>query len=407
MAPRTAVYRDNLGCTLAIEVEEDELRAQAELFEARPDRSAQPWPVGDVVDETPAPGVDYGVLDAAIDAAFAEPDPDKLALTRAVVVIYGDQLIAERYAEGVTKDSPLLGWSMTKSVGATLVGILQGEGKLDVKAPAPVPAWQGDERAAITLENLLHMSSGLEFAEVYGPLSDATTMLFESHDAASVAIDKPLIAEPGTLWSYSSGTSNIISWIARQAVEAEGGWEAYATLPRRALFDPVGMRTAIYEPDPSGTFMGSSFMYASARDWARFGLLYLHDGVWQGERVLPEGWVEYAATPAPAAPMREYGAQIWLNQGKPEDPSERRFPSAPRDVIQASGFQGQAVVIVPSRDAVIVRLGMTHDRSAFDLDAFIASVLAALPEPEPAAQDHASAEPAPADAEPAQPASAG
>ena len=391
MAKRTAVYREGLGCTIAVGKDVETLLAETPQFEPRPGGADQPWPVGEVVSEEPVPGVDYDKLAAALDYGFAEPDPERPLLTRAIVVIHDDKLVAERYAEGLDATTPLLGWSMTKSINATLVGILVGQGKLDLHAPAPVPAWQdeGDPRAAVTLDQLLRMSSGLAFEEVYGPMSDATKMLFEVDDAAAVALDMPLAHDPDTVWSYSSGTSNILGWIVRQTVEAEvssGGqtaWAHYASFPRRVLFDPVGMRSAIMEPDASGTFVASSFSHMTARDWARFGLLHLHDGVWQGERILPEGWVEYVSTPTPGAPMGEYGAQWWLNAGKPDDPSERRYPSAPTDILNASGFQGQAVLVIPSRNTVIVRLGMSHKRDHLDLDGLISRVLEALPEPAP------------------------
>jgi CubicO group peptidase (beta-lactamase class C family) len=379
MAPRTAVYREGLGCTLALDADLTELHAQTPEWDPRPTLAAQPWPVGDVLTKQALPGVDADLLAGAVEYAFTDPNPEKPLLTRALLVVYRDQLIAERYAEGITVDTPLAGWSMTKSVNAALIGILEGQGKLDIQAPAPVPDWASDERAEITLDQLLRMSSGLEFEEVYGPLSDATAMLFETPSSAHVAMGKPLASVPDTVWSYSSGTSNVLAWIVRDTVEREGGWSAYASFPRRALFDPIGMRSAVMEPDPSGTFVASSFMLATARDWARFGLLHLHDGVWQGRRILPEGFVAYVSTASPTAPIGEYGGQWWTNAGKPGAPSERRFPSAPIDTYQASGFQGQAVIVIPSRDVVIVRMGMTHDRSVLDLDGVISRVLAALP----------------------------
>jgi CubicO group peptidase (beta-lactamase class C family) len=380
MAPRTAVYREGLGCTLANGVGVDELRAQTPELDPRPRVAHQAWPIGDVVAQEVPAGVDVGLLAEAVEYAFAEPDLERPLLTRALVVVYRDQLIAERYGEGITADMPLAGWSMTKSVNATLIGILVGQGALDIHAPAPVPDWQADDRAGITVDQLLRMSSGLEFQEVYGPLSDATAMLFERHSSAHIAMARPLAATPDTVWSYSSGTSNLLAWIVRETVEREEGRQGYASFPRRVLFDPIGMTSAVMEPDPSGTFVASSFMLATARDWARFGLLHLHDGVWQGQRILPEGWVAYVSTATAAAPIGEYGAQWWTNDGAPGNASERRFPSAPTDAFQASGYQGQAVIVIPSRDVVIVRLGMSHDRELLDLDGVIARVLAALPE---------------------------
>ncbi len=381
MGARTAVYREGLGCTLAIDESVEELRAAAPKPAPRPPASELPWPKGGgEIGALPA-GVDQDKLNAALDYIFEEVDPERPLWTRGVAVAHRGALIGERYAPGVTKDTPLLGWSMTKSVTATFVGLLVLDGALDVKAPAAVPDWSGDGRSAITLDQLLRMSSGLEFAEVYGPLSDATAMLFESHDTVALPMAKPLQHEPDTVWSYSSGTSNIISWIVRRAVEQrEGSWEAYATFPRRRLFDPLGMRSAVIEPDTGGTFVGSSFMYASARDWARFGQLHLQDGVWEGQRLLPEGWVEYVSAATKGAPKGEYGAHWWTNAGAPADVADRRFPSLPTDTFQASGFQGQAVVVIPSRELVVVRLGMTHDRSIYDLDGFVARVLEALPE---------------------------
>lgn len=376
LAARTAVYRPGLGCVLAVDADPELLRAQG--FEPpRAAASDAPWPAGDGDGAAPdAPGLDRAALDAAVAAAFDEPNPESPRRTRAVVVIHDGVLVAERYAAGFDKHTPQLGWSMSKSVTNALVGVLVGRGVLDVKAPAPVPAWAGDPRQAVTLDQLLRMSSGLEFEERYGMLADATHMLFEVDDAAGFALAKPLAHPPDTVYSYSSATSNIISWIVRRRFSDQG---QYLRFPHEALFAPLGMRSAVFETDADGTLLGSSFVYASARDWARFGQLYLQDGVWNGARVLPAGWVDYSRTPTPTSADGEYAAHFWANAGKPGDPGARRLPHLPVDAYQASGFQGQAVLIVPSRRAVIVRLGMTHERTAWDLDGFAAGVLAALP----------------------------
>jgi CubicO group peptidase (beta-lactamase class C family) len=203
-------------------------------------------------------------------------------------------------------------------------------------------------------------------------------MLFDTRDMAAFAASKPLVEEPGSAWHYSSGTTNILSRIVREAI---GGTDQDALeFPRRALFDRLGMRDTVFEPDASGTVVGSSFVYASPRDWARFGLLYLQDGVWQGERVLPEGWVAYTTSPTPKAPQGRYGAQWWLNAGDPADNADRRWPNLPPDIFWADGHDGQAVVVVPSHDLVLVRLGFTPDPEAWDLGAFIGDVLEAIPE---------------------------
>lgn len=376
LAARTAVYRPGLGCVLAVDADPEVLRAQG--FEPmRAAASAAPWPNGDGDETRPdPPGLDRAALDAAVAAGFDEPNPASLRRTRAVVVIHDGVLVAERYAAGFDKHTPQLGWSMSKSVTSALVGVLVGRGALEPRAPAPVPAWADDPRKAVTLDQLLRMSSGLEFEERYGMLADATHMLFEVDDAAGFALAKPLAHPPDTVYSYSSATSNILSWIVRRQFTDDA---EYHRFPHEALFAPLGMRSAVFETDAAGTLLGSSFVYASARDWARFGQLYLQDGVWNGVRILPEGWVDYSRAPTPTSATGEYAAHFWANAGAPGDPSTRRLPHLPVDAYQASGFQGQAVLIVPSRRAVIVRLGMTHERSAWDLDHFAAGVLAALP----------------------------
>lgn len=382
LAPSKAICREGLGCTLVEGLAEDEIRSQP--FDPPPPASADPggvpWPAGDALPDGPLPPhVDEAKLAAALAEVFSEPEGGGRRGTRAVVVVHRGRIVAERYADGFGPETPLIGWSMTKSVMAALVGIRVGQGELDLHAPAPVPEWgeAGDPRGAITLDQLLRMSSGLEFSELtddYG--SDLVTMLFDRGDAAGYAAAKPLAHEPDTDWYYSSGTSNIVSRILRASFE--GDQAAYFRFPREALFDRIGMRSAVIEPDASGTFVGSSFMYATARDWARFGLLFLQDGVWLGERILPEGWVEYSTTPTPRAPQGRYGAHWWLNAGDPQDPADRPWPALPTDAFAAQGFEGQRVLVVPSRELVLVRLGQSRPESSFDTNSFAAAVLAAL-----------------------------
>ena len=383
--PAKAVYREGCGCTLVRGVPEETVRKQTfygadpENRSLRPD-PGRPWPGGDGPAVDPVPlGVDSVKLEKALDAAFAEPGPDKVRKTRAVVVVYDGRLVAERYAPGFDADMPLLGWSMAKSVTNALVGILVREGALDIHRPAPVPEWQGpdDPRRAITLDLLLRMSSGLAFEERYDPLYDAVDMLYGSSDFAAFAADKSLAFEPDATWSYSSGTANIIARIVRRA--AEERHDHYYDFLRRELFNRIGMTSALMEADSSGTFVGSSYCLATPRDWARFGLLYLQDGLWGGERVLPAGWVAYSTTPTEKAPRGEYGALFWLNAGAPDNPANRLWPSAPRDTFAAKGYQEQAVIVIPSRKAVLVRFGATSRRTAWDTDRFIADVVAALP----------------------------
>lgn len=380
LASRTAVYHPGIGVTL-LAPGKSEVAFETEFtpVEIPGPEPHMLWPQGDGPIVEGLSALPQQALEEAIAWAFEEPGEIPGRRTRAVLVVQGDRLIAERYAPGFDAHTPLLGWSMSKSVTSALVGVLVKEGKLDLHAPAPVAEWQeaGDARQAITLDRLLRMSSGLEFNEDYGdPFADVLHMLYRSEDFGSYAARCDLAHGPDTHWAYSSGTSNLVSRIVREAV---GGTQAdYFNFPRTALFGPLGMGSALMEPDASGTFVGSSYTYATARDWARFGLLYLRDGVWEGERILPEGWVKYSTTPTPTAPKGNYGAHWWLNAGPSDEPERRPMPSLPGDLYFASGHEGQFVVVVPSRDVVIVRLGLTTE-GKFPLEAFIRRILDAVP----------------------------
>jgi CubicO group peptidase (beta-lactamase class C family) len=365
LARRTAVYREGLGCTLS---EDDSPSSKASGL-AHVDR-----------DTSTSPSIDASAdrqrkLNEVLDWAFAEPDPQHQRRTRAVVVLDDGRLLAERYADGFTKDTPLIGWSMAKSVVNALAGILVGKGSMSLDAPVAVDAWPaGDPRRAITLNQLLHMSSGLDFAEdSINPRGGVLYMLLRAPDVPAYAALSPLAAAPGTRWRYSSATTNVITGAMRRVV----GEADYAAFPRRALFDRIGMHSAVIETDAHGNFIGSSFMWATARDWARLGQLYLDDGVWEGERILPQGWVTYSRTPAPAAPDRRYGAHFWLQIA---DAYRRASPSfeLPADAFHAIGHEGQFVTIVPSRRTVIVRLGLTRNAGAWAHDEFVSRVLGAL-----------------------------
>jgi CubicO group peptidase (beta-lactamase class C family) len=383
--PLTAVYNDGCGCTLVIGTTIDDVRnlqlAGADFAQNRPRQNeTKRWPHGSKGPADPvAMGLDKDKLDRALDLAFREVEPGAPRKSRAVVVVYDGRLVAERYAPGFHKDMALLGWSMSKSVTNTLVGLLVREGRLDIHAPAPVAEWSlpGDPRRQITLDQLLRMSSGLAFEEVYAPLTDATDMLYGSYNFAAFAAAKGMESEPDGSWYYSSGTANIIARIVRQTIEKDE--PAYYRYLYRRLFDRIGMHSAVMEMDASGTFVGSSYALATPRDWARFGLLYLNDGVWQGERLLPQGWVAYSTTPTPKAPMGEYGALFWLNAGEAGNSENRKWPSAPTDAYAAQGFQEQKVIIIPSKKLVLVRFGATSNRAAWDTNDFINNILAALP----------------------------
>ncbi len=361
----TAVYREGLGCTIAAGVEASDL---APLPGTPPGRSARLSSLPGQPGELPA-------LEGVLDEAFSEPSDDSRRRTRAVVVMKDGRVLAERYAPGFARHTPLIGWSMTKSVTNNLIGMLVGDGVLDLDDPAPVPEWQSgdDPRRQITIRHLLQMSSGLDFEEVYEPGSDATNMLFTEHSAAAFAAAAPLAHEPGTRWYYSSGTSNILARIFR---DAAGGTAADAhAFIRSRLYEPLGITSMVIEFDSSDSPVGSSFSYATARDWARLGQFWLQEGRWNGRPLLPEGWIRWSVTPAPAANRGQYGAQFWLNAGI--EGARRSYPDLPASTFYAHGYSGQIVAVFPEQGVVVVRLGFTTDGS-WDDNRFLAAILAAL-----------------------------
>lgn len=377
LAKKKAIYRKGLGCTLISGVDEATVRQQYIRTVAAPKvhQDTVSWPMGD---RLPAgikvKGVDYDKLNRIVTEAFAEPSPDSLRRTRAILVVYQDTIIAEQYAKGFDKDSRLIGWSMSKSITNALVGLLVKSQKLNLIKEAPLTLWRDDDRHKISLNNLMHASSGLQWEENYGGPSGATNMLFKEKDMGRYAALQPLQYEPGKVFYYSSGTSNIISWIIRKRV----GDRNYYKFPYEELFYKLGMYSMVLEPDAGGTFVGSSYSFATARDWARFGMLYLHDGQWQGEQLLPKGWVTYTTTPAPAAPIGQYGAQWWLNAGAPDNPTNRYYPDAPTDLYWADGFEGQNVFVLPSSNLVIVKLSLSHG-DYLDDNQFLVDILSTLP----------------------------
>ena len=377
-----AVFRGRLGCTLLAGASDEEvLRYGGDvgmLALPSPARQREPIVLRGPVKVLP-PEVSPDKLASALDKAFSRKTEKNPANTKAVIVVYDGRMIAERYAPGISENTALAGWSLAKSVTNALVGILVFQGKLSIDQPVPLPEWSGtgDPRKSITLDHLLRMCSGLKFDETSGPfVSDVNLMLLRSRDAAAYALAKPLKYEPGSHWQYSSGTTNIISRIIRDSMS--GNIADYHAYPRKALFDKIGMTSAVMEVDAAGTFVGSSFIYATARDWARFGLLYLQDGVWNGERILPPGWVSYSTQPTPAAQSRPYGAHFWLNRSDMIPGKAKPLEKLPPDTFYASGYEGQNVVIIPSRKVVIVRLGLTRDGNAWDMESFIFDVLAAI-----------------------------
>ncbi len=346
-----AIYREGYGCTLA--------NAGRVLSLPAP---AAPGVNGMWEEAPPTSGsalhhVDYGALDFALNTAFETNDANH----RSVVVIVDGKIVDERYADGFSKETPFLSWSAAKSVTATLVGAAALRGHINIDDPAPVSEWQTNANlAGITWNDLLRMQSGLAFKEDYAnPRSDVNRMLFEAADSGAVAAKKSADHPPGEVWYYSSGTTNLISRTLRQVLSETG--VDYHQFARGALFEPIGATSITMEPDASGTFIGSSFVYATARDWARLGQLYLQDGLWGGERLLPEGWGAYVAAPTEASDG-QYGAHFWLNYDGANE-RKRFIPGLPENVYCMAGHEGQYVFIVPSKRMIIVRTGMTRGRS--------------------------------------------
>lgn len=366
LGKRKAVYRKGFGCALVNEIEENELRLQKlELPEYNSAvLDSLDWPDGNRIRDTIFNNLDRKKLQEAVSFAFAIKDQ----LTRAVVILYKGEIVAERYGDGISRHTRLLGWSMAKSITGTMIGLLVQEGKLDIGQRAPVQQWKNDKaHSRINIEHLLHQTSGIDFEENYTKFSPVTNMLFNKGDMASYAASRPVKFEPGEVFNYSGGNSNILSLIVRNVV----GKDDYHMYPYRSLFQPIGMHSAILETDAAGNFVGSSYVHATALDYARYGLFYLQDGVWKGKRFLPEGWVRKTSTPSPANPLKNYGYQFWLNGLNKKDTSRIDYPSVPSDMYYADGYGGQRIFIIPSRDLVVVRLGL----KGMEEDAFLKAVL--------------------------------
>lgn len=381
----TATATRNLGCTLAtpaMPVAKLRTRGAPEVASSEPDPANVDWPLGDRLPPMPAggDGVDHEALDKVLDAAFTEATGKPKIRTRAVVVIHRGRLVAERYAEGFSAAMPLPGWSMTKTLVGAIVGIAIADGMLSPDAELTVPEWPaGDSRRALRLTDLLTMASGLAWDESYDdPMSDSLRMLFASDDHGAVQAAKPVEVPPGTRYRYSSGTTNLVCRELRAAFarDGRGGDLAYWAMPKQTLFSPLGMRGAVLETDPNGTFVGSSYGFARARDWARFGMSFTADGLFAGRRVLPPGWVAQMATPCKASNGR-FGRHLWLNADPDGDgPGERMWPSLPADLMHMDGHEGQYVVVFPTQQIVVVRLGCTKS-GGFGLRAMLEGVLAA------------------------------
>ncbi|MDG4856090.1 MULTISPECIES: serine hydrolase [unclassified Mesorhizobium] len=323
------------------------------------------WPEGERVDALQNPSVTKIVDDAAMVGTGM----------RAVVAVKNGRIVAERYGEGFSAKTPLLGWSMTKTVNAAIVGTLVKDGKMALDKKGLFSPWKADGRAAISLADMMAMSSGLEFNEDYGDVADVTRMLYLEPDMAGFAEAKPLGGEVGKAFSYSSGTAVMLSRLWQEAI---GDKAKALTWPRTALFEPLGMHSAVLETDERGTFVGSSYLYATAHDWARFGQFLLQGGVWNGAQILPAGFVDWMRQPAPASKVYGNG-QVWIEgPGDEENPGAGAAAGLPKDTYWMEGHDGQTVAIIPSEQLVVVRLGLTPAKLGYRPQAMVAALVKAL-----------------------------
>jgi len=358
-----AVFHDQLGCLLIHGDESPDLSLPA-ANDADQHPALLPEIAGPSVVEPSDPK-----LREALDHVFAEPtDRRPFRHTKAVVIVHDGHVIAERYAPSYGIDTPLLGYSASKSIINAMLGILVRERKLSVDQPAPVAVWSepSDPRHAITIDELERMTSGLAIDQTNGPSSPVARMLYLERDMAGYAESVGLENHPGAVWNYTDGNTVILSRIIRDTVG--GHTSDVVAFARRELFEPLGMRHVTLEFDATGTPIGSTYMLASARDWARFGMLYLSDGVIQGHRILPEGWVNYSSTPTLDS---DYGAGFWTNRGNNHNAIGRIKGGMPADSFYASGLLGQRVVILPSERLVITRFGPAQEWDDFDIEGLV------------------------------------
>ncbi len=359
LSPKIAMYREGVGCVLLDGADDHNIRLALNR-----NGVSGIWPAASSdTSSSEDYSLDVVTLEKAIGNAFDDLTGKDSLKTRAVVVVHGGDIVAEKYAEGFDRDTEILGWSMTKSITAALIGILVKNGRLGLQDNRLFEEWK-DERSKITLRDMLQMQSGLEFEEDYNSLSDATRMLYLTENVSSIPLAKPIQYEPGTHWSYSSGTTNLLSKLIRNQYEDH---KDYLRLPYDSLFHRIGMSSAVLETDESGHYIASSYCYATPRDWARFGLLFLNYGNWHGDQVVDSSWVDFVRTPSTGS-RGIYGGHFWLNQG------QNAYPDVPGDLYSCNGFQGQRVFIIPSYDLVIVRMGLAEE-PVFDFNRFLKDIL--------------------------------
>jgi CubicO group peptidase (beta-lactamase class C family) len=362
-----AIYRTGFGVTLLRDVTEEKLKKSHYPEGGNPGYSQDTikWPLGDLLPKKNS-GIDTIKLEEISKRLITDNAYNGDAF--AFIVLHKGIPVAESYKPQFNRKTRLLSWSMAKSFINAMVGILVKQGKLDIHQPVGFDEWKQDERSKITLNDLMQMQSGLKWNEDYGNRSDVTLMLHCESDMGHFALDRPIAYPCGTHWYYSSGSTNIVSKLIRKQFTSDS---AYYVFANNQLFNRIGMPDAVFEVDPTGTRVGSSYLYATARDYARFGLLFQNDGVINGEKILPEGWVKYTTTPASASDG-VYGSFFWLNRSK-------RLPSAPEDMFACDGHDGQHIYILPTQQVVVVILGYSPtSRGGMDVDRLLKDILSTL-----------------------------
>jgi CubicO group peptidase (beta-lactamase class C family) len=369
LAKRKAIYREGLGAVIVLDTPEEELKAASfRIPDPGYSQDTTAWPLGDLLPSERVEGVDYDRLQMLIDTSFDGAGEKPFKKTLAIAVVYDNQLVAEKYLEGYDAHTKFHDWSMTKSIAGALAGILADQGRLEFDAPVNIPGWAGDDRANITLENLIRMSSGLDWYENYFTISDATVMLMQSDDMFSYVSGCSLAHEPGSTWNYSSGDANLLSGIIRREIADD---DAYHAFPYEKLLHRIGMLNTVVETDASGLFVASSYSYGTARDWARFGMLFLNNGVFQGDTILSQEWVDFMKTAAPAS-GGTYAAAFWRKEPNPGN----ALVDVPEELFFADGFLGQRVYMIPSKKLVVVRMG--YSMSNFSMNDFLKGVIGAV-----------------------------
>lgn len=361
-----AIYIKGFGCVLIRDYSEEEIRNRS--YKIVPSLPEEPdtisWPMGDKIVDTIPKGIDTIKLRHVMNKIMSDTIPFKG--TYGCIVVYKSQIISEKYKKGFNLKTKFLGWSMGKSFVNSLIGLRSEKGKININSPLNLKEWVNDDRKNITINNLMHMNSGLKWNENYGALSDVTIMLYKKGNMGLYTAQKALKNKPDSIWNYSSGSTNLVCKILRSSFDNDSLYYSY---PRKEFFNKIGMKSAVIEVDASGTFVGSSYVYASLRDYARYGLLYLNRGMFMGRKILSSSWIDYTLLPANGSEGK-YGAYFWLNLSGYK-------PDIPHDSYRCDGHDGQYIFIVPSYNLIVVRTGFSK-HGEFDNNLMMKEILECL-----------------------------